>query len=297
MARREYTQAALDAWLQYLDNDWQAQFLAPELKAGRRHYRHEAVGDIELGLDEAIIYSGGSRRGYYVVIDWDGREFSVRSSSKDRFSSHALAIAGLYEIEELTAEQASPLPLSSSEKPVERVQGSDALQQAPQPQSQRAREPRQLMLSLSVSDDGLEMVATWKADAKSSPTVSATHDEGELSIAEREQMIRMARLARRAGFQYVTKEEKYCLRGWRRAVQFASDELAHWERRFELQLKAGVNDLRKGMQEAEAQVQATQLEPGRLSLQWLVTLDGEALDEAESRHFAYRDGSAVFSAW
>ena len=46
----------------------------------------------------------------YAVIEWENGALSVRSSSTDLEVAHALAVAGLHEIEELVCDEISPLP-------------------------------------------------------------------------------------------------------------------------------------------------------------------------------------------
>jgi superfamily II DNA or RNA helicase len=65
---------------------------------------------LELTQNDAIIHRRVEKKDEYAVIEWENGNLSVRSSSTDREVAHALAVAGLHEIEELVCDEISPLP-------------------------------------------------------------------------------------------------------------------------------------------------------------------------------------------
>ncbi len=77
---------------------------------GRRIYRNGEVRELELTDRDAIIHRRIEKKDEYAVIEWSAGALSVRSSTTDREIAHALAVAGLHEIEELVADEISPLP-------------------------------------------------------------------------------------------------------------------------------------------------------------------------------------------
>jgi superfamily II DNA or RNA helicase len=68
------------------------------------------VRELELTDKDAIVHRRVEKKDEYAVIEWTGDRLSVRSSSTDHELAHALAVAGLFEIEELVADEISPLP-------------------------------------------------------------------------------------------------------------------------------------------------------------------------------------------
>lgn len=108
--KRVYTPHSLEFWFSKLESDWAAYFSENQLEEGRRIYRSGEVRELELTAKDAIIHRRVEKKDEYAVIEWDGQKLSVRSSSTDRDIAHALAVAGLHEIEELVCDEISPLP-------------------------------------------------------------------------------------------------------------------------------------------------------------------------------------------
>src|SRR6202451_2437462 len=107
---RVYTPHSLEYWFDVLADDWSETFSASQLDEGRRIYRNGEVRELELTDRDAIIHRRIEKKDEYAVIEWSAGALSVRSSTTDREIAHALAVAGLHEIEELVADEISPLP-------------------------------------------------------------------------------------------------------------------------------------------------------------------------------------------
>jgi superfamily II DNA or RNA helicase len=110
--KRVYTPQSLEFWFGKLELDWAGRFSESQLDEGRRIYRDGEVRELELTDKDAIVHRRIDKKDEYAVIEWDSRGFSVRSSSTDRDLAHALAVAGLHEIEELVCDEISPLPVA-----------------------------------------------------------------------------------------------------------------------------------------------------------------------------------------
>src|SRR5471032_1114405 len=108
--KRVYTPHSLEYWFDILADDWSETFSASQLDEGRRIYRNGEVRELELTDRDAIIHRRIEKKDEYAVIEWSAGTLSVRSSTTDREIAHALAVAGLHEIEELVADEISPLP-------------------------------------------------------------------------------------------------------------------------------------------------------------------------------------------
>jgi hypothetical protein len=111
--KRVYTPHSLEYWFDMLADDWSETFSASQLDEGRRIYRNGEVRELELTDRDAIIHRRIEKKDEYAVIEWNAGALSVRSSTTDREIAHALAVAGLHEIEELVADEISPLPAES----------------------------------------------------------------------------------------------------------------------------------------------------------------------------------------
>lgn len=108
--KRVYTPQSLEFWFGKLEHDWERHFNEAQLEAGHRIYRDGEVRELELTASDAIVHRRIDKKDEYAVIEWNDAGVSVRSSSTDIDLAHSLAVAGLHEIEELVADEISPLP-------------------------------------------------------------------------------------------------------------------------------------------------------------------------------------------
>jgi superfamily II DNA or RNA helicase len=108
--KRVYTPHSLEFWFNKLENEWAQAFSPTQLDQGRKIYVDGEVRELELTDKDAIVHRRVEKKDEYAVIEWTAEGLSVRSSSTDRELAHALAVAGLHEIEELVADEISPLP-------------------------------------------------------------------------------------------------------------------------------------------------------------------------------------------
>ena len=118
--KRVYTPHSLEYWFDILADDWSETFSASQLDEGRRIYRNGEVRELELTDRDAIIHRRIEKKDEYAVIEWNAGALSVRSSTTDREIAHALAVAGLHEIEELVADEirrCPPRPPAETEEP------------------------------------------------------------------------------------------------------------------------------------------------------------------------------------
>jgi len=117
--KRFYTPHSLEFWFQKLGDDWSEAFTINQLEEGRRIYRAGEVRELELSDRDAIVHRRMEKKDEYAVIEWSAEGISVRSSSTDRDLAHALAVAGLHEIEELVADEISAVPGDVKEEAAE----------------------------------------------------------------------------------------------------------------------------------------------------------------------------------
>jgi SNF2 family DNA or RNA helicase len=117
--KRVYTPNSLEFWFSKLENDWAGAFTDTQLEQGRQIYRDGEVRELELTDRDAIVHRRIEKKDEYAVIEWTAEGLAVRSSSTDLEIARALAVAGLHEIEELVADEISPLPGEAPRPPAE----------------------------------------------------------------------------------------------------------------------------------------------------------------------------------
>jgi len=108
--KRVYTPQSLEFWFDKLAGEWENSFTPSQLDAGRAMYRDGEVRELEITHSDAIVHRKVDKQDQYVVIEWVESGLQVRSSSTDEEVARALAVAGMHEIEELVADEISPLP-------------------------------------------------------------------------------------------------------------------------------------------------------------------------------------------
>ncbi len=348
--KRLYSGAALEAWLTRLDSDWEEHFRSEHLEDGRRMYREGLVREIELSEADAIVHVKEDGESRYVVIDWEEGRPRVRSSTGEDTFGHALAAAGLYEIEELVGDEAAALPpdpkpgaeetengkngsnghrtngngaapaAKGSSKTSSNGNGQSALEKLlaarktakgkpaangkaaahAEPEQDAKPEPekkpsRRLVLVFTEDPRGLIFSTFWKGfDKKRLPALgSKAEAAGELTTDEREDIIRLASAARRAGFRYLQSEGRYRLESLDSAPSFIRRELPNWRAHFDIETGPGVDRLADGIHEAEVTAHASLGDGGSLKLNWTVRLGDSVLTGDEAKRLVSQGGATV----
>ncbi|MCH2036190.1 MAG: hypothetical protein MK120_04490, partial [Puniceicoccaceae bacterium] len=175
---RIYNQSALEVWFSSIEINWEVHFSTNILSLGRQIYREGKITQIELTEQEAIVHCAFSRKdSCYAVIDWVNKRPKVRASIDDNETGRAVAVAGMYEIEELIADEIDPLPYApqqklSRAKPNERnnnqIQNTKQAPKASYTETNRqvdlvksARPSRRLTPRLEGLETGLRLTAYW----------------------------------------------------------------------------------------------------------------------------------------
>src|SRR3978361_1306913 len=116
--KRIYTPQSLEFWFARLEADWEGQFHPTHGELGHGMYRDGEIREVELGATDAIIHRKVEKKEEYAVIEWDGDQIKVQSSSTDMKLANAIAVAGLHEIEELLVDEMTALLPGGVAKPI-----------------------------------------------------------------------------------------------------------------------------------------------------------------------------------
>ncbi|MCU0794012.1 MAG: DEAD/DEAH box helicase [Opitutaceae bacterium] len=172
--KRVYTPHSLEFWFSRLEHNWESSFTAEQLERGHAIYREGEVRELELTDTDAIVHRRIDKKDEYAVIEWAEKGFTVRSSSTDLDAAKALAVAGLHEIEELVADEISPLPEDAAPAPAasaQVAQASHASAHAPAAASASGHAPAPAKTAASVAGAASKPVASASA---ASAVVTAT---------------------------------------------------------------------------------------------------------------------------
>jgi SNF2 family DNA or RNA helicase len=291
--KRFYTPHSLEFWFERLAEDWTGAFTTSQLEEGRRIYRDGEVRELELTDRDAIVHRRIEKKDEYAVIEWSGTALSVRSSSTDRDLAHALAVAGLHEIEELVADEIPPLreieeddeaydtPVNGADSGHRNGIGEAAPEGASASQGNglyangnghakpaapvgppRSDAPsRTLILAFKTRTSGLAFQAQWlETDRKTrvpalGPGAHAAGN-GHVSSAERAKLIGLAAYARKAHFQYDHDTGVYLLESLVEIPNFLRTTLPAWKRIFTVELDEKAANLLKGTRSIEIEAVA-----------------------------------------
>lgn len=285
---RIYNPVALEVWFANVGYDWEQRFDKEILKRGREIYREGLISGVELANEEAIVHCTFARKdSCYVVIEWTKAGPLVRSSTEDAALGQVVAVAGLYEIEELIADEIAPLPYAP--KPKEEAEGEGAPSSEPEPEAREEERPgRRLTPCFAASQAGLRLTAYW-TNPDFSKDAAFRQDELFLVSDERELLVRLTGLARQAGFVYRGQNNDFVFNDIEQIGPFLKHALPRWESVFgyvnldmETQLMAeGAREL-KIVGRAEARGGDAMQVDWRLKIGkcWLDTEDAERLARA-----------------
>ncbi|HZZ58794.1 MAG TPA: DEAD/DEAH box helicase [Opitutaceae bacterium] len=322
--KRFYTPQSLEFWFEKLANDWAEAFSAAQLEEGRRIYRDGEVRELELTDKDAIVHRRIEKRDEYAVIEWGTAGLSVRSSTTDRELAHALAVAGLHEIEELVADEISPLPGVGDAVKTEAPPGNGAHVLAGPAFAKPAAvanghgapganghgngngngganghgaPSRSLVLVFKTKSAGLTFQACWiEPDQKTrAPALGAgASGNGHVTSAERAKLIGLAAYARKAHFHYDQESGIYLLESLVEIPNFLKTVLPAWKRIFQVELDDKAANLVKGTRAIEIEaVAGSAQDHGGLDLRWIFRAGERMLTDSEVHTLLKRGGQPV----
>jgi superfamily II DNA or RNA helicase len=313
----------LEFWFDRLDHEWEKAFTPAQLEQGRRIYVDGEVRELELTDKDAIIHRRVEKKDEYAVIEWGPEGIAVRSSSTDKDLAHALAVAGLHEIEELVADEISPLPGDTprrSENGPANLRSNGLASSAPKPggalglatasaAGASAGPTRTLLLVFKTKSTGLTFQAFWaEADGKTRHTALGTaahaNNNGPVSSTERTKLIGLAAYARKAHFHYHQDTGVYLMESLVEIPNFLKTVLPAWRRMFEVELDEKSANLLKGTRTVEIEAVAEpaagtgpgangQSDATRLNLRWIFRAGERLLTEAEVNALLKKRGAPV----
>ncbi len=286
---RVYSPAALERWFARIAGEWEACFSEEILERGREIYRTGLISAVELGDADAIVNCAFSRKDTcYAVIEWERQRPVVRCSTEDEDAGRAVAVAGLYEIEELVADEIGALPHVPSGDDVDAATPDDAAAgPAAAMQGDDARPARKLVPRLEGLSAGLRLLAYWE-DASGHRTAAFGGGHGARILAdEREAIVRLTGRAREAGFAWRREAGDFLLADPDRIAPFFSHARKRWEAAFgELEMDAEAGHMAEGLREVKMVGHAEAAGSGGMRVAWKLRLGRNWLDPESAERIA-----------
>lgn len=295
--KRVYTPQSLEFWFEKLAADWEKFFGDEPVERGHQMYRDSEIREIELGAKDAIIHRKVDKKEEYAVIEWEGEELRVRSSTTDELLAHAIAVAGLHEIEELVADEMSgklavgstpPMPMTKNGH----APGTGDLHGETNGHSAKGGtgKDRDLLLSFTATGEGLVFLAFWKQGKNRIPALGNTAIHP--TATERAKLIALATYARKAHFRYNQVTHAYAMEALADIPGFLKDVLPHWKKQFGVEVDAKVDSLKLGARTIEVEAVAERRsgragaagagEGGGLNLRWIFRAGEKLLTDEQA---------------
>lgn len=311
LAQRIYTQRALNMWLRHLDYPWEHHFTQDKLALGRTFYKQNIIRRIELTITEATIEARHQEHDFYCIITreipknkFEKPSFTIRSSTNDKLLSDALAVAGLYELEEMISTLSNPLyDEKADEKKIEHTSieiKKNELPLVPQKQKTKPNDsstlPKHtLKLYLKATRQGLVIEPFWIINEPTTKEINVFSKQAEtvlkLNAYDRQTVIHLLSQCSKAGFQFLKTQNIFLLPDLGHLVEFLSKTLSSWKKYYTIQLD---NDLQKiakqGPREPKLWLKAGFVNlqhagtPGQISIQLGFELEGTPLSESETKY-------------
>ncbi len=279
--KRIYTPQSLEFWFSRLEADWEGQFDATHVERGHEMYREGEIRELELGATDAIIHRKVEKREEYAVIEWEGDQIKVRSSSTDQLLANAIAVAGLHEIEELLVDELTALDRGLATKASPAVNGHSEQNGTHGAKTDSSDQPtRELLLSFTTTADGLVFLAYWKQGRSRIPALGNTANHP--TAAERAKLIALATYARKAHFRYNQTTHAYALDALADIPGFLRDLLPHWKKQFAIELDVKVGNLKQGARAIEIEAVADKRNGSGLNLRWIFRAGEKLLTEEQA---------------
>lgn len=287
---RVYNQPSLEVWFENVGLDWERYFSSDAIARGREMYRKGQISGIELAEKDAIVHCTFSRKDTcYAVIEWAKNGPNVRCSTEDDALGRAVAVGGLYEIEELIADEISPLryepkPKEESDNASIGLNGNRPVKPKPEVVERPAR---RLTPRLEGTKHGLRLTAYWtNPDFKKEPAFSESKGM-ELVTEEREALVRLTGRAKDAGFQFRRGPNDFILKEAARIGPFFSHTRKRWEDTFGyLDLDLEAQYLAEGVREVRIIGRAESVSADRMRVDWRFKLGRRWLDPEDAERLA-----------
>lgn len=293
-AKRIYSPTALEFWFQKLERDWEPFFRPEALQRGREIYTTGIIREIELSEEDAIIHCKVDKEAFYALVEWKNEDPSFRGSRDDRDFNESVAAAGMYEIEELVADEVTALTPDSPHKGKSKKNPGNG----DQPPSSDSSLPlhqqpgRRLGIQLLGTEQGLVVEPYWKngSDTKIPALKQGSSvEKAGHTVEEREALVRLTGLAHKAGFQYRNGKGDFVLRETKKIPAFFSDVLSSWRRVFPIDLDAEAKRLQAGVQKVELTARAETGAIGQtMRMRWRLQVGNQILPAEDAFRIARR---------
>ncbi|MFN7340785.1 MAG: DEAD/DEAH box helicase [Opitutia bacterium] len=288
-ATRSYSTDALERWFAALPEDWEKGFGKKDLAEGRKLYAEGLVRSIELRTDAAEVVAKTEEMSVRVVLEVADGALQWRTSLSEEHNGAPFAVAAVYEVEELLADEIDPLGESV------------APEAAPEPEAQPAPaaspDPLRLQVAFELDSERLTLTGAWVGQGRKDQRCfgPGAIPAEELSDEQRQTLFRFNTVAHRAGFVYNKQAGSWEIDNIGRIERFVREELADWRRRFRVVGDDCLAIFRNEQLQVavDAEAESTAATTGAFRLTWRLKAGGHRLGAAEQKLLLKAGGRPV----
>lgn len=285
---RSYNSISLENWFNYIQINWEELFSEEVLLEARKLYLSGEVKGIELSEDAVMVHYALTRKDlYYSIVDWIDGTFKIRSSTQDTQLGYIIAAAGLYEIEELVADEISPIALQIEQKEKKDRNSVKVKKNTRRPTRGKIREEhsqRKLVLEFFGTDGGLTLKSSWLDKSGNKNSVFDSESD-EVSESEREKIVQLTVLTREVGFRFRKDKQDFLLSDFERIAGFFSHAKNRWENIFgSFVLDQGAKEMAHGLQKIKIVGRAESAGRSKMRLNYQFQLGSELMDFKDAQY-------------
>lgn len=268
---------ALTFWNNKITENWKKAFSARELSLGKEIAQNGEIRELELTPTGAIANARFDHEDCYAMIDWDDINPEIRTAAQDPLLGKSLAVAAFLEIEKLLA--VTPNTQTAKIAPKDKLTSINKVAAKTQQANSRP-----LILRFTSNFKTIQFSAHWE-QPNGSLVLALKQGKNlpdEASPQEREKLIRLTSLTRKAGFQFKPILGVYTLDNLDRILEFWKNDINNWESYFVLDLPDELLNLPIGVQEPELCVELISKKPGTLDFAWDLSIEDSVLEAEDT---------------
>lgn len=293
---RTFTQEAIESWFLTLSQcSWENFFNSESLKEGRNFYKNGVISSLDISSDQVIFIRKVNREETYSVIEWNGKSIDFRTSVDDEFIGCAIAVAGIYELEELIGEIHEIDPMLEEHDFSESVGlDSECISQEVEEKQQRAFN-HNLIIKFEISSrKGLTATPFWEnaSGARTSPYDSTAKDISEL--VDRSKLMRFGREAVDFGFIFNKFNGAFVLESWNKVSKLVEEGLSTWGKAFCLEYVGDAELIKRGLQTVDWELEAKNKDTSSMLVKDAFRIDGKKINKNYFRGFTKFGQEPIF---
>jgi superfamily II DNA or RNA helicase len=309
--KRTYSPQAIESWFDRLTEPWENSFTRDELVKGREIYRESQVRELQLDPATIVVHRKTGREDIYSVVEWENGTLHVRSGTTNKLEGRALAVAGVYETEELVAAEVTPLPPEKkpdAPAPAKETAAAHAksittpapvkTKEKSKPKEGKKPEPEKrphMKLRVAATTQGVRLTGYWVEGRTEKPAYSSQNEGEGTDSSLREILLRLTGKARHAGFVFRPRKGDFLLRDPLSITAFVKRELPKWKETFEIEADPKLSIFENGVRKVTVKAKAREIAGKGVGLEWSAWIDGAVLEKSHARAIMSRPGQVVIS--